>query len=201
MTNRNCGPRVTAGRFTATAYAGATRLRAPDAQPATRNSNRFAAGFTQFELIVVICLAGVIAVTAGNRFLYLEERAEKAALEGVLAGVKMGLQIRMAEMLMTNQQFQVAVLETENPLRWLQEPPANYAGEYAAPAKPGHWYYAAREHELVYLPNNSAYLDTGQSGSKELWFRIAIRYETSAITGGRIPAGIELVPARGFKWF
>ena len=159
------------------------------------------AGFSQLELVVVICVAGVIAIFAAERFLYLEERAEKAALEGVLAGLKMGLQIRMAEMLMTNQQAGIGALEKENPVRWLQQPPGNYAGEYAAPAKSGYWYYAAREHQLVYLPNYSAHLDTGQSGNKELWFRIAIRYEASAVTGGRIPAGIGLVPAQGFKWF
>ena len=193
--------RAAVGGFTVTAYAGLMRIRPADGQPATRNSRCFAAGFTLFELIVVICVAGVIAVIATDRFLYLEERAEKAAMERVLAGIKMGLQIRMAEMLMTNQQPRVAVLETENPLHWLQEPPANYAGEYAAPAKPGYWYYAAPEHALAYLPNNSAYLDTGQSGSKELWFRIAIRYETSAVTGGRIPAGIGLAPVQGYKWF
>ena len=87
------------------------------------------AGFSQLELVVVICVAGVIAIVAAERFLYLEERAEKAALEGVLAGLKMGLQIRMAEMLMTNQQAGIGALEKENPVRWLQQPPGNYAGE------------------------------------------------------------------------
>ncbi len=175
------------------------RVRSADAQTATRNV--FSAGFTLLELVVVICVVGVIMVIAAGRFLYWEERAEKAAVEAVLAGVKMGLQIRMAEMIMTHQQARVGVLETDNPLRWLEQPPANYAGEYAAPARPGYWYYAAHERELVYLPNNSAYLDTGQSGGKELWFRVVVRYEISAATGGRVPAGIGVVPARGFSWF
>ena len=166
-----------------------------------RNRTILGAGFTLLELAVVICVVGVIMVVAGGRFLYWEERAEKAAVDAVLAGIKMGLQIRMAEMIMSNQQAEVAVLETDNPLRWLEQPPGNYAGEYAAPAKRGYWYYAARERELVYLPNHSAYLDTGQSGNKELWFRIAVRYEVSPVTGGRVPSGIGLVPARGFNWF
>ena len=169
-----------------------------------RCAAQFAAGiggFSRLELVVVICVAGVIAVVAAERFLYLEERAEKAALEGVLSGLKMGLQIRMAEMLMTNQQAGIGVLENENPVRWLQEPPGNYAGEYAASAKSGYWYYAEREHQLVYLPKHGAHLDTGRSGNNELWFRISIRYEMSPVTGGRIPAGIGLVPAQAFKWF
>jgi Tfp pilus assembly protein PilE len=177
------------------------RMRPAGVEPVTRNSKRFAVGFTLSELVVVICVVGVIIVIAAGCFLYWDERAEKAALEAVLSGIKMGLQIRMAEMIMTNQQAQVATLESDNPLRWLEQPPGNYAGEYAAPAKRGYWYYAEPERELIYLPNNSAYLDTGQSGAKELWFRIVVRYETSAVTGGRVPAGIGVVPARGYNWF
>ena len=158
-------------------------------------------GFTLIELILVICLVSVLAVAAAERFLYYQERAEKAAMESVLAGVKMGLQIRMAEMFMTNQQVKASELESENPMRWLQEPPVTYAGEYATPVKSGYWYYAARDHELAYVPTSSSFLDTGQPGSKELRFRVVIRYESNAITGGRTPAGVGVVPVREFKWF
>ena len=201
MTDRNCGRQFAARGFTAAACAGVTQIRGVQAQPAACKEGFFAAGFTLIELLAVICVAGVIAVIAADRFLYLEERAEKAAVQLVLAEVRLGLQIRMAEMFMTNQQARVAALEAENPMRWLEPPPANYAGEYVPPARPGYWYYAAAEHQLVYLPHNSAYLDTEPPGGKELWFRIAIRYETSALTGGRVPAGIGLTPARGYKWF
>jgi prepilin-type N-terminal cleavage/methylation domain-containing protein len=177
------------------------QVRSPGARSSARDLEFSAAGFTLFELVVVISVAGLIAVIAAGRFLYWEERAEKAAMDLMLAEIKLGLQVRLAEMLMTNQQSQAAVLETQNPLRWLENPPANYAGDYAPPVRPGYWYYAAKEHALVYLPNNSAYLDLEQPGGKELWFRIVVRYETNSVTGGRIPAGIGLVPAREFKWF
>ena len=93
---RNRWPAGAGCGLTAIAHAGTPRFRTARLQSGIRTANFFAAGFTLLELVVVICVAGVIAVIAANRFLYLEERAEKAALEGVLAGVKMGLQIRMA---------------------------------------------------------------------------------------------------------
>lgn len=159
------------------------------------------AGFTLIELIVVIGLVSILGVVAAGRLLYYQELAEKAAMESVLAGTKMGLQIRMAEMIITNRQSQVIELERENPMRWLQDPPANYAGEYAPPVKPGNWYYAAGERELVYVPNSSSYLDTGQAGGKELRYRVAIRYQSDTETGSKSAVGVTLVPVREFKWF
>ena len=158
-------------------------------------------GFTLIELILVICIVSVVMVFAADRFLYWQERAEKAAMESVLAGIKMGLQIRMAEMIMTNQQVKAADLENENPMRWLQEPPVTYAGEYAAPVKAGNWYYAAKEHELVYVPSGTTFLDTGQPDSKELRFRIVARYAANSANDHQTPSGIAIKPARDFKWF
>src|SRR5471030_546096 len=86
--------------------------------------SRYAAGFTMIELILVIVLVSVLAVTAIDRLFYYQERAEKAAVEATLAALKMGLRIRLAELTVTNKQNLAAELERENPVRWLDEPPA-----------------------------------------------------------------------------
>ena len=169
----------------------------------TQNSKLVPAGFTLIELILVISIVSVLAVAAAERFLYYQERAEKAALESVLAGVKMGLQIRMAEMMMTNRAPQVVELETENPMRWLQEPPGNYAGEYAAPVKSGNWYYALQEHELVYVPTSASYLQWEQADVRELRFQVRVRYsETDTPSGkAKAPTSVAILPARPYRWF
>jgi prepilin-type N-terminal cleavage/methylation domain-containing protein len=159
------------------------------------------AGFTLIELILVLIVISVLGVTALDRFRYYQERAEKAAMEATLAAFKMGLQLQLAELIVTNKQMAVAQLERENPMRWLQEPPGNYLGEYTTPTQPGNWYYAMNEHELVYAPNNSAYLDTRRSANKELRFRVAIRYAFDATTGRKTPSGASIVQTREFKWF
>lgn len=165
-----------------------------------RNVKPLRTGFTLIELAVVITIVSTLFLAAAERFLYWEERAEKASMESVLAGVKMGLQIRMAEMIMANRQSGLAQLETENPMRWLQEQPSNYAGEYGASPQPGYWYYAGKEHQLVYAPHSSFYL-AAASEDRELRFRVAIRYETNAFSGGRSPVGVTLVTLRAFTWF
>ena len=121
-------------------------------------------------------------------------------MESTLAAFKMGLQFQLAELIVTNRQMAAAQRERENPMRWLQEIPGNYLGEYATPTRPGNWYYATAEHELVYVPNNSPHLDARQNSNNELRFRVAIRYNPDA-AGRQTPSGAAIVPAREFKWF
>jgi prepilin-type N-terminal cleavage/methylation domain-containing protein len=157
-------------------------------------------GFTLIELILVISIISALSVFASDRFLYWQERAEKAAMESILSGVKMGLQIRMAEMMASNQ-MNARELETENPIRWLQERPASYAGDYVPPVTSGNWYYATLEHELVYVLNNRAYLRTDADTPKELRFRVSIRQDVDPVLGTKTLAGVNLVPAMPYRWF
>ena len=107
------------------------------AWPAFCQCDRRTAGFTVLELIAVIVLISLVLSAGVERLLYYEERAEKASMESTLAAVKTGLQVRLAELLLTNHQSAVSELETQNPMRWLIEPPANFGGDYRVPAKSG----------------------------------------------------------------
>jgi hypothetical protein len=148
-------------------------------------------------IVVVSTLAGV----AIEKLLYYQERAEKAVFDATLEAMKMGLRIRMAELVSSNRAAELPQLERENPMRWMDEPPAGYAGEYAAPAKPGSWYYASSERELIYVPSSTSYLDTGQYKERELRFRVVLHYEVEPSgTGGAI-IGIALAPIRAYRWF
>ncbi len=166
--------------------------------------SRLAAGFTLIELIVVIALVSVLAVTALDRLFYYQERAEKAVMDATLAAVKMGLRIRLAELTVTNKQNVAAELERENPMRWLDEPPANYAGEYRAPGARGTWYFATQARQLVYVPNNTSYLRWEQpEGERELRFQVKLRYDEMETAGGKSksPAGIAIIASRPYRWF
>jgi len=159
------------------------------------------AGFTLIELIMVIIVISTLAGVAIDKLLYYQERAEKAMVDATLESVKMGLRIRMAELVSSNRASELPQLESENPMRWMEEPPTGYAGEYAAPVKPGSWYYATPKNELVYMPSSTSHLDIGQNKDKELRFRVALRYEIEPSgTSGAI-VGLTLVSTRGYRWF
>ncbi|BBQ28710.1 prepilin-type N-terminal cleavage/methylation domain-containing protein [Aeromonas caviae] len=51
------------------------------------------AGFTLIELVIVIIILGILAVTAAPKFLNLQDDANKAAAQGVAAAVKSGAQL------------------------------------------------------------------------------------------------------------
>lgn len=169
-------------------------------KPASQR-RRLGAGYSMLELVLVVIVVGVLATVAMERFLFYQEQAEKAAMEATLAEVKMGLQMRLAELIVSNRQNLVGALEREDPMQWLDPPPANYAGPYAAPLKNGNWYYAQQNHELVYLPASAANLHIGNGKDKELRFRVVIRAETNVYTKIPTPSGVGLQPSRDFKWF
>jgi len=166
------------------------------------NTKRKSSGFTLLELIVVICLAGILAAIAVERLLFYQELAEKAAMESVLAGTKMGLQIRMAELIIANNQSRVTELETDNPMRWLQEPPGSYGGEYRAPLHGGNWYFASNGRQLVYVPNSSRHLRVAD-GAQELRFQVRLRYAEIEGPAGKFKtlSGVAIEPVRPYRWF
>lgn len=168
-----------------------------------RDWRRPSRGFTLIELVVVICIVSVLATVAADRILYFQERAEKAAMDATLAAVKMGLQIRLAELIIANRQMAASQLEREDPMRWLAEPPRDYLGEYRVPTKPGSWYFAADTAGLIYVPNNTKYLQLNQSDKVELRFRVKLYYDEIEISGNKVRSltGVGLLPVKPFRWF
>ncbi|MBL0628080.1 prepilin-type N-terminal cleavage/methylation domain-containing protein [Aeromonas jandaei] len=51
------------------------------------------AGFTLIELVIVIIILGILAVTAAPKFLNLQNDANEAAAQGVAAAIKSGAQL------------------------------------------------------------------------------------------------------------
>jgi general secretion pathway protein G len=167
----------------------------------TKRGWRRGGGFSMLELALVVFVVGILVAVAVERFLFYQERTEKIAMESTLALVKMGVQLRLAELMVGNRQSLAVALESENPMRWLDPPPANYAGEYSAPIKSGYWYYASAEHELVYQPSGTVYLETASNLDKELRFRVVIQVGRNLFSGQPMPTGVSVEATREYKWF
>ena len=160
-------------------------------------------GFTLLELVIAILIISVLATVLLDRFSYYQELAEKAAMESMVRGIKTGLQIRLAELIITNRQAEAGVLETEDPVRWLEKKPANYGGAYPEQPSPGTWYFDGHQRQLVYVvtTGNRLELNTG-GGAKQIRFRARLLKDRIQVLGGAVESvtGVALSPVQPYRW-
>jgi competence protein ComGC len=160
-------------------------------------------GFTVFELAVAATVIGVLAVVLLNRLSYYQEMAEKAAMESMVRMVKTGLQMRLAELIATNRQKEVAALEAVDPIQWLDARPANYGGDYGKGFQRGMWYFDAGPRHLVYVVNVGDRLETDVAGTpKEIRFHAQLvrdRLKSGGATVNSVTA-VTLNPVAPYSW-
>lgn len=161
-------------------------------------------GFTLFELIIAIMIVSALAAALLARLAYYQEMAEKAAMESTLSGIKTGLQVRLAEMIIANREAEAKALEIQDPVLSLDDgKPANYGGEYGENPARGSWYYDGRERELVYVVNTGGRLEIDGSGAQnELRFRVRLVTSPVQLPGGAVQrtSGVGLAPVRPYRW-
>jgi len=166
---------------------------------------RIAAGLTLIELIVVVCVIGVVSATLLTRLRFYQEAAEKAVMESNVGVMKSALQLRVAAMLLKGEQSGIESLARENPIEWLAEPPHGYRGEFVAPQPSvprGSWYFDAARREIVYVPELDAHLERLADGSKRLRFRVRVDYAPAGTDSPRrATTGIGLEPVLPYAWF
>jgi prepilin-type N-terminal cleavage/methylation domain-containing protein len=166
------------------------------------------AGFTLFELIVVVCIVAVMAGILLNRLRVYEEAAEKAAMQQTAAAIKSALQMRVASYLISGRHREIERLRTENPVKWLQEHPDNYAGEFYADVyarvRPGSWYFDLTRGELVYVINLGNKFRPGPDGRKWVRYRVRIEYDDMPQKDApprKVLSAATFAPVQAYVWF
>jgi len=168
-----------------------------------RHAGRRPCGFSLLELAIAISIIGVLAGVLLNRLFHYQELAEKAAMESTVRVIKTGLQVRLAELIVTNRQARAGDLEIEDPLRWLDDKPPNYSGRYRAAPDAGTWYFDPGPRELVYVVQTGDRLDFAGGGqAREIRFRALLLKDKVRIAGNEVESvtGITLVPVRKYRW-
>jgi type II secretory pathway pseudopilin PulG len=180
-----------------------TQLETWNLEPGTRNRRPRERGYTLFELVVAFVLVSTLAAVLLNRLVYYQEMAEKAAMESLVRVIKTGLQIRLAELIIGNRQGEAGTLEGENPMQWLEAPPANYGGAYFETPAIGQWYFDARERQLVYVVNTGNRLDLATTAdAKQIRFRAQLLKDRLNVGGAVVESvtGVTLTAVTPYRW-
>lgn len=151
--------------------------------------------------MVAVAVIAALAAVLLDRLLYLEEQAEKTAMESAVQTIRAGLRYRLAELLGRGDARGIARLAAENPMGWMDRPPAGYRGEFAgrAPAADeAQWYYDTERRELAYRPRLTRYLRAPGGDGAEIRFRV-VALPRDAVRETAQWAVLE--PVEPYRWF
>jgi prepilin-type N-terminal cleavage/methylation domain-containing protein len=165
-------------------------------------------GYTLLELIVVISIIAILAGIFLTRIPYYQEQAEKTAMQQVEGALQSALVLRYSALMTRGaaNEKELDILADDNPIKWLQQKPRNYAGEFFDPnpqtAAPGHWIFDLKSHDLIYIVDHADHFKPGKDGKKWIRFHIKLGYEPVL---GRPESGKELtstqfVPTEPYHW-
>jgi general secretion pathway protein G len=131
-------------------------------------------GFKLFEFAVATAIFAILVTVLLQRIWYYQEQAEQVAVQQLVASVRLALEIKVVQARMPGHQVDLTMLADQNPMLWLADRPANYAGEYFSPTDQevavGNWYFDRHDKMLVYLLNKRT--SFGSSELKHLKFKV-----------------------------
>jgi prepilin-type N-terminal cleavage/methylation domain-containing protein len=173
----------------------------------SRSKSR-SAGFTLFELIIVIILVAVFAGVLLGRFQMYQEAAEKAAMEQTAGAIRSALNIQLAALIARGRAGDIPRLAALNPVTLLAEKQRNYVGEYydvaGSDIAPGSWYYDLKSRQLVYLVDRGTHFVPDKSGRKWVRYRVGLVYNDAVSPAGdasdREIAGITFTEVEPYIW-
>ncbi len=122
------------------------------------------------KLVISVIVIGAIALPIFERLRYYQEVAEKAYVDYAINGMRSGLRLRIAAMMLEGRGREAYRLAGQNPIDWLERHPDNYAGELIRPDRdtlqPGTWYFDLETRRLVYLVKHGEHFRYGD-GSED----------------------------------
>ncbi|WP_338848460.1 type II secretion system protein [Massilia sp. W12] len=147
---------------------------------------RRSAGFTLYELVLVVALVAIFIGVLFDRMLFYRDQAERTAMQQVIGNLNSALHLQLGLMIVRNREMELPLLLQQNPMNWLAEKPRNYLGEVGPDDKvtlsPGHWYYDKSSARLVYLIAGS----TGKNESNRVYLKLKL---LQANTSRQAPRG------------
>ena len=164
-------------------------------------------GFTLIELIVVTSAVALLAGVLLERVLAYQEMAERVAMQQTVRALRFSLQLQVANLIVKNRLHEVAELAEQNPMKWLAQPPENYAGEINVSMKKntvvsGHWYFDSSSKKLIYLVHNGRHFRAETSDARQVEFQARLLRSDSekGRDGKGAIEGVVLEQVNAFEW-
>lgn len=166
-------------------------------------------GFSLLELLVASILISILATVLLNRLRFYQEAAEKANVEYTISALKSALRVQRATMMVEGRMRDLALIEKQNPMDWLEEKPANYVpaidDQDSKEKCTGCWYFDQRSRAVVYRPVRGDYLQPDSSGEKRIRLRVKTLRglaEASSLSNDEgVIIRVSLEEVEPYKWF
>jgi len=153
-------------------------------------------GFSLLELVVVICLIGILMAVALTRLLPYIDEAERVAVLTLESQLRSSLVMAAAQRIVRGETADIANLNGTNPIGLLLEAPANYVGERSASEQSQvprrHWYFNLSSHRLAYRPGRPFGLRSPEEPRDHLELEVHVAFEDRNGNGAFEPAADEL---------
>lgn len=161
-------------------------------------------GFTLIELIVVTSAVALLSAVVLDRVLLYQELAEKVSVQQAITAIRTSLHLQALNLIAKNRAEELPALAEQNPMDWLAEKPANYAGEFVSTRKnnvvSGRWYFSVDDKKLIYLVHNGKHFQP-ETEPKQIIYGVKILRGKSASGEDDVVEGVILEQLNSFSWF
>lgn len=162
---------------------------------------------SKLELLVLLAVVGILASIVLERMLTYQELVEKTVMEATVTNMRSGMRLRIAELKMRERNHEIGTLLQQNPIDWLEQPPANYRGTLPATFKSNAhdsgWFFDAGTGELVYRPRLHRFFESASKGDDAVRFRVVAKNarKKNGEQSFTQVEGLEIVTTGKYMWF
>ena len=161
-------------------------------------------GASALEFSVAILIISVLSATILQSLFYVQEYAEKVAMELMISNFRTALRVQVGELLIADRATEISKLAGANPVDWMESRPENYRGALnGAPggALDGQWYFDAAKRELVYTADSRSYFSSPTSSDYTVRLKVRpILNADEGISQGQ-PVWVRLAVINDYAWF
>lgn len=134
-------------------------------------------GHSLLEFAIVVSVFALLLAVALDKLGFYQQAGEQASVQALQINLRAALAGQVMTLQARGRESEMAALAGANPVRWLERPPAGYAGELsaaqAAGLAAGSWYFDPVLHVLVYVRNKQ---ETGlNNAAGNVCFRVELQ--------------------------